>query len=319
MVHGTLLLARLLRDDRRGHRGGLRARPRGLRRRPERLPVPGLSVPDDGREPRQAPPRPEHALLEEPEGRLRHFRGDQARDRRSRSAAAATPSTPSARAARPTRRSRRRWPRRTPTTGSEVAELVAKGMPAVRLVYADGGQHESFRNGFAAARRRCRLRHPGRAAAPQPRRREPARRLGSGPAGDPHGRAGPEPARRDPRPSRAVRTDGPAPSGPRRRERDGCGRRRRPGCNVLSPPPAPPPTSPSTSACSGACSPARRPRPSRRRRSWWTPRLRRRPAAPPRRQSAVTPARVTPKAAPTLPPQRQVDAGSPTRTAALVR
>ncbi|NNM73559.1 murein L,D-transpeptidase [Enterovirga sp. DB1703] len=33
----------------------------------------------------------------------------------------------------------------------EVAELIAKGTPAVRLVYADGGQHESFRQTAFAA------------------------------------------------------------------------------------------------------------------------------------------------------------------------
>ena len=33
----------------------------------------------------------------------------------------------------------------------QVAELVAKGTPAVRLVYADGGQHESFRQTSLAA------------------------------------------------------------------------------------------------------------------------------------------------------------------------
>jgi murein L,D-transpeptidase YafK len=33
----------------------------------------------------------------------------------------------------------------------EVAELVAKGTPAVRLVYADGGQHDSFRQTSLAA------------------------------------------------------------------------------------------------------------------------------------------------------------------------
>ena len=33
----------------------------------------------------------------------------------------------------------------------EVADLVAKGTPAVRLVYADGGQHDSFRSSSASA------------------------------------------------------------------------------------------------------------------------------------------------------------------------
>jgi murein L,D-transpeptidase YafK len=33
----------------------------------------------------------------------------------------------------------------------EVADLVAKGTPAVRLVYDDGGQHESFRTAMASA------------------------------------------------------------------------------------------------------------------------------------------------------------------------
>ena len=43
-----LLIARLLRDDGRADRGNLLARPRVLLRRPEVVPVPGLSVPDDG-------------------------------------------------------------------------------------------------------------------------------------------------------------------------------------------------------------------------------------------------------------------------------
>ena len=44
-----LLVARLLLDDRRADRGNLRARPRGVLRRPEIVPGAGLSVPHDAR------------------------------------------------------------------------------------------------------------------------------------------------------------------------------------------------------------------------------------------------------------------------------
>ena len=73
-----LLVARLLRDDRRADRGNLFAGARVLLRRPEGVPVPGLSVPDDAAEHGQAPQQSEHAVLEDDQGRLRSFRGDAA-------------------------------------------------------------------------------------------------------------------------------------------------------------------------------------------------------------------------------------------------
>ena len=50
-----------------------------LFRRPEGVPVAGLSVPDDADEHGQAPQQSEHAVLEDDQGRLRSFRGDEAR------------------------------------------------------------------------------------------------------------------------------------------------------------------------------------------------------------------------------------------------
>ena len=73
-----LLVARLLRDDRRADRGNLFAGPRIVLRRPEVVPVPGLSVPDDAGQHGEAPQQPEHAVLENDQGRLRSFRGDAA-------------------------------------------------------------------------------------------------------------------------------------------------------------------------------------------------------------------------------------------------
>ena len=73
-----LLVARLLRDDRRADRGNLFARPRILLRRPARVPVAGLSVQDDAGEHGEASQQPEHAVLEDDQGRLRSFRGDAA-------------------------------------------------------------------------------------------------------------------------------------------------------------------------------------------------------------------------------------------------
>ena len=88
-----LLVARLLRHDGRGDRRDLRHRPRVLRRRPARLPVPVLSVPHDGREPGEAPLRSAHRLLEEPQGRLGLLRGHRRRAAGRRRRAAATCST----------------------------------------------------------------------------------------------------------------------------------------------------------------------------------------------------------------------------------
>jgi murein L,D-transpeptidase YafK len=57
-----LLVARLLRDDRRADRGNLRARARLVLRRPEVVPGAGLSVPHDAAEHGPAPQQPAHAF-----------------------------------------------------------------------------------------------------------------------------------------------------------------------------------------------------------------------------------------------------------------
>src|SRR3954449_11025019 len=73
-----LLLARLLRDDRRADRGNLFARPRVLLRRPEIVPAAGLSVQDDAGQHGEASQQPAHAVLENDQARLRSFRGYEA-------------------------------------------------------------------------------------------------------------------------------------------------------------------------------------------------------------------------------------------------
>ena len=74
-----LLLARLLRDDRRADRRNLFAGARILPRRPAIVPDPGLSVPHDAGESRAASHQSEHGLLEDDQGRQRPFRGDTSR------------------------------------------------------------------------------------------------------------------------------------------------------------------------------------------------------------------------------------------------
>jgi len=69
MVHGSCSSAGCyaMTDNRRNLCHG----PRGLRWRPTRFPVPGLPFPHEGGELRQAPGRPQHRVLEKPQGRLR--------------------------------------------------------------------------------------------------------------------------------------------------------------------------------------------------------------------------------------------------------
>src|SRR3981189_3344648 len=73
-----LLVARLLRDDRRADRGNLFAGTGILLRRPARVPAAGLSVQDDAGEHGEASQQPEHAVLENDQGRLGSFRSDAA-------------------------------------------------------------------------------------------------------------------------------------------------------------------------------------------------------------------------------------------------
>src|SRR5258708_34562595 len=74
-----LLLARLLRHDRRADRRNLFAGARILLRRPARVPAAGLSVQDDASEHGETSQQPEHAVLENEQGRLGSFREHPAR------------------------------------------------------------------------------------------------------------------------------------------------------------------------------------------------------------------------------------------------
>src|SRR4029079_1966622 len=74
-----LLLARLLRHDRRADRRDLRAGPRVLLRRAEIVSDPGLPFQDDSPEPSQAPQLTAHAVLENDQRGLRSFRSDPTR------------------------------------------------------------------------------------------------------------------------------------------------------------------------------------------------------------------------------------------------
>ena len=91
-----LLVARLLRHDRRADRRDLRAGARRLLRRPEGVPGPGLSVPHDGGEHGAAPQQPEHPVLEDAQAGQRPFRGDAPGAQGRRLRASTTCSTPSA-------------------------------------------------------------------------------------------------------------------------------------------------------------------------------------------------------------------------------
>ena len=107
--HGArrLLVARLLRHDRRADRGNLRARARVVLRRPDVLPGAGLSVPDDAAELRQASQQPAHGVLEDAQEGQRPFpRSRSARAQGRTSARSATCSTPSRGAARRCRSAR---------------------------------------------------------------------------------------------------------------------------------------------------------------------------------------------------------------------
>src|SRR5262249_33289109 len=64
-----LLVARLLRDYRRADRGNLLVGARILLRRPEAVPAEGLSVQDERGKHGQTPQQPEHAVLENDQGR----------------------------------------------------------------------------------------------------------------------------------------------------------------------------------------------------------------------------------------------------------
>jgi hypothetical protein len=185
----------------------------------------------------------------------------------------------------------------------EVAELVAKGVPAVRLVYADGGGHESFRTTLASlsgasesgvfsildARPRRNLGDVSRPDALAQGPREIAIDASGRPL--PEGKAATqlasaEPATRRVAPLDAARDGGfcqeltsrPLPHG------GSCSRALTP---TLRFPPSRPsrPRSPSTSACSAACSRPTQPRPPHQRsrpRSRLRP-PRPRPGRPPRR------------------------------------
>ena len=74
-----LLVARLLRHDRRADRRNLFAGARIVPRRPAVIPDPGLSVPHDAGEPGAPSHQSEHGVLEDDQGRQRSLRGDTSR------------------------------------------------------------------------------------------------------------------------------------------------------------------------------------------------------------------------------------------------
>ena len=158
--HGArrLLVGRMLFDDRRADRRDLRDRPRSVQRRSKRDPDAVVPVPDDRREPRQAPARPQHRVLERDQERRRSFRGDE--DRAGR--AGVRQALRLRRACRPRRRRQRPLP----------------GRPAARRSGRSGGRRQGGerRRGSGVAGRPGRQagqdRLPGR--RPERRLRRPA-------------------------------------------------------------------------------------------------------------------------------------------------
>ena len=196
-----LLVARLLLDDRRADLGNLRARPRGVLRRPALVPGAGLSVPHDAGEYRQASQQPAHGVLEDAQARQRPFRGHQARAEGRTSARSATCSTPKTRTIRcgrcrsapPASARCSRWPDEVvAAVQGQAAHATSIRIAAARPAAArrsrrsrtgaDGGMHPVFvaavkRNEVGVVAEHLRLfdrfdpgHHPGdRAAAAHPR------------------------------------------------------------------------------------------------------------------------------------------------------
>ena len=102
-----------------------------------------------------------------------HFEALRDRSRRSRCAASATCSVPRSTIA--CRRSIRRWPQKSREDEQEVASLVERGVAPIKLVYDDGGQHESFRTALGGRSRDGDSLVLAARCAAQPRRREPSR------------------------------------------------------------------------------------------------------------------------------------------------
>ena len=138
MVHGVCSSAGCYLDDRRADRRDLRDRARSVQRRSARDPDAVVPVPDDGREPRQAPARSQHRVLERDQERRRSFRGDEDRAgsagvrqalrlRRACRPATSTPAPPARPTCSATTRSKRRSPTRRRATTRQWRRWSPRG------------------------------------------------------------------------------------------------------------------------------------------------------------------------------------------------
>ena len=178
-----LLLARLLRHDRRADRRNLFARARVVLRRPEGVPDPGLSVPHDARQHGAPPQFAAHGVLAHARSRATITSRSPGTSRRSMSANGVMCSMPNRRQVqrrRPlpglpgARADRHAGAREAAPDDIQTAELINRGTPvAASRAGVDGGMNRVFL--AALSKKSDFIDSEGRIAAFNPRRRFRAR------------------------------------------------------------------------------------------------------------------------------------------------